>query len=396
MKRIVPLLAFLTAFPALSTDMYLPAIPMLVEQWNQPLVVVNLTLIAFFASFCTFIAVYGPLSDRYGRRPLLLAGITIYIGASIGCALSPSVYTLIAARIGQGAGAASAQTLALAIIRDKFDGLERGRILAHMVGIMAVAPMLGPVFGGWMLKWRHWPWLFVSQACLGVIGFIGVYFMEESLKDPIKVSALQVFARYGVVFKNGRFMKLNVLMSLFGLPFFGFIASSSYLYIKVFGLTEQQFGYFFAFTSGGFMLGPMVLNRLANHMSYNKIIGIGLSGVTLGGLALAFNSHATPWHLALPIFLFVFSFGVFRPAATNMALEQVTTDVGSASSMLVFLYSMVGAVGMWMISLEWPDKMTVLGSLAAGIGILSLIFWFLSSGNYEIGGELPLEAPAED
>ena len=379
MKRIVPLLAFLTAFPALSTDMYLAALPMLVKQWNEPLVVVNLTLVAFFASFCVFIAIYGPLSDRFGRRPLLLIGITIYTGACIGCALSPSVHVLIAARILQGAGAASAQTLALAIVRDKFDSFERGRILAHMVGIMALAPMLAPICGSWMLKWCNWPWLFVAQACLGAAALAGVFFMEESLKNPIQVSAVQIFSRYKVVFKNGRFMKLNIVMAIFGLPFFGFIASSSHLYIDVFGLTEQQFSYFFFFTSGGFMLGPLVMNRLARSMSYKRIIGIGLSGVTLGGLALLLNSHATPWHLALPIFLFVFSFGVFRPAATNMALEQVTSDVGSASSMLVFFYSMVGAVGMWLISLDWPDKMTVLGGLAYIAGMISLVFWFFNA-----------------
>ncbi|MBI9073764.1 MAG: multidrug effflux MFS transporter [Desulfatibacillum sp.] len=387
MKRTIALLAFLTAFPALSTDMYLPALPNLADQWHQPMVVVNLTLIAFFASFCLFIIVYGPLSDRYGRRPLLLAGTAIYTVACLGCALAPSVYVLIAARALQGAGAASSQTLAMAICKDKFQGIERGRVLAHMVGIMALAPMVGPIFGGWMLKWFTWPWLFVAQACLGVIALAGIFFMEESLKDLTRISPAQVFFRYWHVMKNGRFMKLNVAMAILGLPFFAFIASSSHLYIKVFGLTEQEFGYFFAFTSAGFMVGPIVMNRLSRITSYKIIIGWGLAGVTTGGLLLMLNPHTSPWHLALPIWIIVFCFGVFRPACTNLALDQIHTDVGSASSLMVFAYSMLGAVGMWLISLEWPDKITVLGILATLTGGTALVFWLISGKNYVLEAE---------
>ena len=124
-NRLLFLLALLSAFPPLSTDMYLPAIPLLQKAWHQPLAVVNLTLVGFFVGYCVFLLFYGPLSDRFGRRPLLLVGIGVFILASLLCALADNVISLIVFRVLQAAGAASASALALAISKDVYQGYER-------------------------------------------------------------------------------------------------------------------------------------------------------------------------------------------------------------------------------------------------------------------------------
>jgi DHA1 family bicyclomycin/chloramphenicol resistance-like MFS transporter len=152
-NRPLLLLALLAAFPPLSTDMYLPAIPLLQQSWQQPLSIVNLTLVGFFVSYCVFLLFYGPLSDRFGRRPLLLVGIGIFILACLLCALADNVFSLIVFRVLQAAGAASASALALAISKDVYDVHEREHILAYIAVIMALAPLLAPVFGGWVLTW---------------------------------------------------------------------------------------------------------------------------------------------------------------------------------------------------------------------------------------------------
>ena len=121
MTRMIFLLSLLAAFPPLSTDMYLPAIPQLIEQWNQPLMMVNLTLICFFLTYCLFMLVYGPVSDRFGRRRPLMVGIGIYVIASFMCTLAGDVFTLIAARVFQASGAASASALSLAMCKDLFE-----------------------------------------------------------------------------------------------------------------------------------------------------------------------------------------------------------------------------------------------------------------------------------
>ncbi|MDX2455403.1 MFS transporter [Desulfosarcina sp.] len=166
-NRLLLLLALLTAFPPLSTDMYLPAIPLLQKTWQQPLAIVNLTLVGFFVSYCVFLLIYGPLSDRFGRRPLLLVGIGIFILASLLCALSNNVVSLTFFRVLQAAGAASASALALAISKDAYGVHERERILA-------LAPMLAPIFGGWLMTWFSWRWIFVVQGMLGAVAWIGV------------------------------------------------------------------------------------------------------------------------------------------------------------------------------------------------------------------------------
>ena len=156
MIKHILLLALLTAFPPLTTDMYLPAIPLLQDTWQQPLTMVNLTLIGFFAAYCFFILIYGPLSDRFGRRTPLMIGIAIYILASLMCALSQNVGSLIVCRILQGAGAAAASTISMAICKDIFEGRERQQVLAYIVTIMALAPMLAPVIGSWLLLKFTW------------------------------------------------------------------------------------------------------------------------------------------------------------------------------------------------------------------------------------------------
>src|SRR6056297_1851689 len=162
MKKWIGLLALLAAFPALSTDMYLPAIPSLARKWQQPLWVINLTLVCFFIAYSFFLLVYGPVADRFGRRPLLKTGISIYIVASILCALAPNAASLIAFRILQAAGGACASSLALAICSDVFETRTRQRVLAYIGVVTAISPMLAPIFGGWLLAFLSWRWVFIT------------------------------------------------------------------------------------------------------------------------------------------------------------------------------------------------------------------------------------------
>ncbi|HET8687699.1 MAG TPA: MFS transporter, partial [Methanosarcina sp.] len=183
LKGTVPLLALLTAFPALSTDMILPAIPSLARTWNQPLSVINLTLVCFFVTYGFFLLFYGPISDRFGRRRPLLFGLSVYIVASLLCALASGASMLIFSRMLQAAGAAASSSLSMAMTRDIFSGPERERVLAYTAVIMAIAPMLAPVIGGWILVDFSWPWIFVIQAFMGGIGMLGVFRFPETLSS---------------------------------------------------------------------------------------------------------------------------------------------------------------------------------------------------------------------
>lgn len=375
MKRIVALLALLTAFPPLSTDMYLPAIPHLQALWNQPFMVVNLTLICFFLAYCFFMLVYGPLSDRFGRRRPLLVGVGIFIIASGICALANDVTTLIAARILQASGAAAASALSLAMCKDLFESRQRARIMAYIAVIVALMPMLAPVVGGWMIQHASWRWVFIFQGMMGLIAWIGVLLMDEPLTQFERVSAAAAVRVYLRLFKNRRYTGLMLAMSLLILPFFGFLAGSTEIYMTRFGLSEQQYGYFFGFNALAFLCGPIVFARLSRRFSTRSLLTVSFGGIMVSGAVMALIPHHDPWSLALPMWGITFCLGLSRPPSNNLILDQVDRDVGAASALVIFTFMTIGAGSMGFISLAWPDKITVIGSLGAAVGAATLAFW---------------------
>lgn len=163
------LLSLLAAFPPLSTDMYLPAIPALQKLWGIPLAQANLSLVIYFLSFSFFLLIHGPMSDRFGRRPVLIAGILTFIAGSGLCAMADSITFLVIARAVQAAGAAAASALALALSKDLYEGVQRQKILASIGVIMAFCPMLAPTLGGLMLKFGSWRWIFIIQGTMALV-----------------------------------------------------------------------------------------------------------------------------------------------------------------------------------------------------------------------------------
>lgn len=375
LKVTVPLLALLTAFPALSTDMILPAIPSLAKTWNQPLSVINLTLVCFFVTYGFFLLFYGPISDRFGRRRPLLAGISVYIVASLLCTLATSAPMLIGFRIMQAAGAAASSSLSMAMTKDIFSGQEREKILAYIAVIMALAPMIAPVLGGWILADFSWPWIFIMQAIMGVIGLLGVFHFPETLSQVSDVPISRMMHSYGRLLLNPSYIVMVLVMSASLFPLYSFIAGSSAIYVNEFGLSEQEYSYFFAFNALALMVGSFSCLRLTKSISSRHLMTIGFAGIFLGGIFLLVTGQHGPWSFALPMFLVTFSIGLSRPPSNNLVLEQVDRDAGSASSLLIFCYFTLGAAGMWFISLEWADKIPVLGAIAISCGAMVLGAW---------------------
>ena len=375
MARITLLIALLAAFGPLSTDMYLPAIPQLQAEWHQPLMVVNLTLICFFLTFCLFMLVYGPLSDHYGRRRPLLVGIAIYIGACLMCALANGVYTLIAARILQAAGAASASVLSLAMSKDLFEAGKREQIMAHIAIIMALAPMSAPVIGGFIIHYSSWRLVFVTQALMGLAAWIGVYRIEEPLKHFQQISFTGAATVYLRLFRNRRFSGLMLALSILICPLFGFIASVPDIYMTRFGMDERQFGYFFAFNAVASLIGAYSFTRLSRRIASRTILTFCFIGYLAAGSLLLMVPRNSPWGLALPMWVMTLCLGLSRPPSNNLMLEQVERDVGAASALIVFTFMTIGAVSMGIISLPWTDKITVLGVMAGIVGTATLLFW---------------------
>lgn len=388
MVRLIALLALLAAFPPLSTDMYLAAIPILVTTWHEPLAVVNLSLVGFFVTYCIFLLVYGPLSDRWGRRRPLLVGLGVYVVASLGCSLAANVEQIIIARLIQGAGAASASAIAFAICKDLFSGSLRQRVFLQLGVIVAAAPMVAPVFGGWVIASFSWRWIFVIQAVLGLVAALGVGRMKEPLQSFADTGLAHAFAGYLRLVANPAYILLTAAFAILGIPFFAFIAVSSDIYIRQLGYSEQQFGYFFAFNSMAFMLAPLLFGRVARRFPLARLLPLSYIGIIVASCLLLIESLPQPWRLVGPIWLLTFSFAFGRPPGNNLILEQVEQDVGAASSLMVFLFFLVGAGAMWFISLGWADTLGLLGWLGIGSASLTLAAWLA------INRKLSLNFPA--
>lgn len=377
MKKWIVLLALLTAFPPLSTNMYLPAMPSLARQWQEPFWMINLTLVLFFLVFSIFLLIYGPLSDRFGRKILLQTGISVYVAASFLCAFSQGVFSLIIFRMLQATGAASAAALSLAITKDIFEDYHREKILAYISMVVALSPMLGPAIGGWALSIFSWNWIFVILGFMGISALFGVSRMPETLAPELRTESIELFKGYAALVHNKRYIVLTCLTTFGTMPLFAFVAASSEIYIVGYGLSERTYGYFFGFNALALMAGSFTCIRIGGQVMSRNILSIGFLGIAAGGLWLFLGNNDGPWDLALPVFVMSFSLGLSRPPSHNLVLKQVLKGAGAASSLLMFAMMTTGAAAMWFISLNWDEVTSVLGIMGLSCASFGLICWLL-------------------
>lgn len=322
----------------------------------------NLTLAVFMFTSAVTVLIYGPLSDRLGRRPVLLAGLTLFLAGTLACACSPGIVALITARCIQAAGAGSATTLTLAIARDLFVGSKRQQVLGYVGVIFALVPMLAPTIGGFMLALASWRWIFGVQALLGIIGIVSVYSMKESLAQKTRGGALAVTKRYLVVLANKDFVILTLLFSLMAVPLFAYIGSAAEIYINDFGVDPQVFGIHFGIIAAGIMLGSIFTAKTAGKLSHYQLLTISLSGLLLSSLTLSLFDMAHPYMLTPIMLCSMFCVGINRPLSMHMVLDTVDSDAGAASSLLTFCTMGTGSASMGLVSLDWGPRVSVLAT----------------------------------
>ena len=368
------LILLLTAFPALSTDMYLPAIPLLCDLWGLPLAQVNLSLAAFFISFSAFLLVHGPLADRFGRRPVLVGGVAIYVAASLLCAGAAGNVMLILARVLQALGASAAAAMSLTLAKDLYQGDARKKLLAYIGVIVPLCPMVAPTIGALLLKSFSWRGIFVAQAVLALPALYGCLRLREPrAPDADEAQAGSVLARYARLLRNRGFMAYAVSFAVLNMAFFSFIGGSAAIYIRDFGLSEDLFGLFFAANALAMMGGALLCSRLCVGIESGRILAVSLMGCLAGGALMFFLGGATPLRFAVPMAVYTFFTGMSRPISNHVILEQVDRDTGTAASLVTFFIFLVGGVAMEVISLPWPSKPLAVGAMAMGGSVLPLV-----------------------
>ena len=378
-RGLIALIAFLSAFVPLSTDLYLPALPGMSKYFQVSAEQVNLTLIFFFIVFAAGMLFWGPLSDKYGRRPILIAGLAIYSLAGFLCAISQDINQLIAFRILQAIGGSSASAVAMAMIKDVYDSRNREMILAWVSSMVLISPMAAPVLGALLLGFTSWRGVFVVLGVIGLIAFSGSLALVETLNTRYTGTLSQSIGRLAVVLKNPGFLSLLIVFSLLSFSSMAFIASSSYIYIDGFGLSEKLFSLYFAFNALGMIGGPMLYLRLSKRFRRYSIIIAGFISTFLGGLLVYHLGSLQPWIFALCLCPAAIMGSCLRTPGANLMLEQQEEDTGSASALMSCFGILMGSMGMTVISQEWSNTIRILGLMNILVGVLCLCLWLLLS-----------------
>ena len=369
-------LAFVAAVPSLATDMYLAAIPKIAEEWGVKVGQISYSLSLWFVLFSTVILLLGPVSDRWGRKPVLMGGMLVFAVGSLLSGMSVCVWQLIAFRLLQAIGAAGPTSMVIAICRDKFEGKKRKSVLAWVAIILNVAPICSPSIGAVLMDLLNWRAIFFSQAAMGVLGcLLTLIVFKESAGELVKTGAFKMMARYFVLMKNKRYMVANYILGTLPGPFCAFLGFSSIAYINIFGLSEYWFGVLFACNAGTSMVGAFLSTRLNGRMSDGKMLWVAFVGCLMGGLGMLCFGWMHPFVFAGTMGVITLSTTLSRPVANHLILEQVKRDIGVASSFVSFYQYVMMAVFVWFVSLDWGKPMLVFGLVTLCVPMGVALMW---------------------
>ena len=379
------LLSFLTALGPLSMDMYLPSLPDIGRTLHTPVLQVQLTISSYLFGFAVGQIFYGPVSDRFGRRPVLLAALVVYALATVGCAVAQSINALIALRFLQALGGAGAIVLARAVVRDLYSGVRAGRELSLMGAITGVAPIFAPVIGGVLQTFFGWRAIFVLLVvCALVIGATAARLLPETLRErpktPFSLGEMAALYR-SVAVHRGFLANLAILTASFVGLFAWISGAPVVMQSAVYGLSPFIFGVTFAVGAGGFVLGTLTAARIVIRFGLDRLIGIGTAAMAVGGLLMALVvalalSHVLWFVGAMTLYLAGIGFAL--PSTMAGALTPFPDRAGTASSVMGLVQQSgaavtAAAVGAYLGHSAWP-----VASVVAVMGCVSFVIWLLT------------------
>lgn len=334
------LLAALVAFQSVSTDLYLPALPAIVVDLATGVEEIQLTLSLFLMGFGAGQLLWGPLSDRFGRRPALLAGLAAYVAAAAGCALAPGIAVLVALRLLQGIAAAVGPSVGRAVVRDLWAPAEAGRVLGYLAAAMALGPMLGPILGGWLterLGWRAAFWALAAFGTLVLAATLRVLPETVPARDAGALAPRRLLAAWRTVLAHPLFRASVLAAALSYGGIFVWISGSPHLLVGVLGMSPGAYGLAFALSVVGYMSGSFLGARLSRRFGPTLPFRLGGPLAALAGLAAALVLARLPATAAgiLPFaFATMLAAGFVLPAAMAASLAPFPERAGLASGLL--------------------------------------------------------------
>lgn len=396
--RVGVFLIALSATAPISVDMFLPSMPEMAEEFATSESVLTLGVTLFLVSFAGSQLFYGPASDRWGRRPILLLGLAVYCLGGLMCLTATGVEQLIVGRVLQGLGGGVGPALANAMVLDLYGGEGAAKMIGYMSIVLPLAPAIAPVIGGGIATATSWRMVFVTLTALGGV-FIGWYLVTLGETRPPRAAVRPgLLADYQTLFKTPTFVGYALVM---GLMFSGqllFISTSSFVLIDRLGLSPAMFGIAFGVTALGMMVGAMTSSRLVGRIPGRRLVLLGavLSAVAVGlMLASALAGLEHPMLVVVPVFVSACGMGLSRPSAMAGALVPFPHMAGMASSMLVFSQMAVSSgYNVGYTALVEPGVIALAVGMFVPIGLAVVAALVLRPGRVEEPQEPSREAVA--
>ncbi|MFO7285463.1 MAG: multidrug effflux MFS transporter [Gammaproteobacteria bacterium] len=375
---LVPFLAALSALGPLSNDLYVPSLPLVSAALDAGGGAVQLTVSTLLLGFSIGALIYGPLSDRYGRKPILCFGLGVYVVASVLSAFAASLGFLIAMRAVQGLGAAAAMVLSRAIILDRWRGAEASRAISWVAMFTFLMPVIAPVVGGYVAAFGVWPAVFWVQAAAGALCLAVTALFLPRVRKLFSGSLLDSVKGYAAILSDRQAVGYMACSALGFIGVIAFVTNSPFVMIENFGLEPHHYGYAFSFVMLGGSVGAFCNSRLVHRFGIAAMLNIGTTLLGIGGAAGIVATASGVELIGVVIPSLVYMFGVGFVFANTMArtLGRFPTRGGTASSLFGVNQFLIGAIVAAALSLvETPTAVPLSATMAcAGVGCAA-IWW---------------------
>ncbi|MGE9551963.1 multidrug effflux MFS transporter [Erwinia amylovora] len=369
------ILSALMAVTSLSTDIYLPAMPVMASdlQGNA-----ELTITGFLMGFCIAQLIWGPISDRFGRRLPLFIGMGLFVTGAVGCALSTDIVHIVFWRVFQALGACTGPMLARAMIRDLFSRTRAAQMLSTLMVIMAIAPIAGPLIGGQMIKITSWHAIFWLLGIIGTLLLISLFWLPETLPEENRsqASVSGAFHNYYALLTNIKFMRFTLCLAFYYVAAYAFITGSPFVYITYYGVEPQHYGWLFAVNIVGLMAVSIANRRLVHRYPLETLLKFAVVIAALAAIALAAASKLTSGgviFIIAPVFIFFSMNGIIAATSTACALDAVPNVAGSASALVGSLQYGSGIISSLLLALLSDGTPWTMGWIIAVFTLASAV-----------------------